>query len=109
MTDFENPQAGAIKWLFEMELIQNPHVLNTLIMNIAAAIKGIRDIQFVVDSNRKKILIFLELTKWANWFYKDKIYGQVIEIFDESMPSFEKRVTFDREILSKAIKMLNDM
>ena len=57
----QNPQAGALTWLLDIELVSNPVVLNAVIANIAASVRGVNDIQFVIDTNRRKFLIYVEV------------------------------------------------
>lgn len=103
-----NPQAQAMSWLVEMEVVSNPNVLNAMVMNIAGAVKGVKDIQFVIDNQRKKLLIFVELKKWDEFFHKKRICEQLGEMFEQIFPSFEKRVTFDRVLLDRAIKIIKE-
>ena len=104
----ENPQGNALGWLLEMEMVSNPMVLNSIIMNIMASIRGIKDLQLVVDSNKKQLLIFIELTKFGRWFFRRKIQEQLSDLLEQILPSFEKKVTFDRVFLERAIKIMKD-
>lgn len=100
-------QAEALGWLFEMELINTPSVLNSIILNLLAGVLGVKDAELVVDLHKRQILVFLELTWWARRFKVRRISTQVNDIINDILPSFEKRVTFDRVILDKALKIVN--
>jgi hypothetical protein len=104
----DNPQGAALSWLLEMEVVANPMVLDTLIMNIGASVKGIQDLQFVIDEKNKKILVYVEPTKYYGRFFKRQILTQVTEMISQILPSFEKRVTLNRDLLDRAIKILKN-
>lgn len=101
----ENPNSEALSWLLEFELVQTPHVLNSMILNVFRILPGLKDAQFVIDLKTKKLLIYLELTWFSKHFKKQAIYDQALDIFDEILPTFKKRITFDRTILEKAIEL----
>ena len=103
----ENPQTGALSWLMEMELVSNPAVLNALIANIAGAVLGVKDVQFVIDTRSKKLLVYVKLSWFYDFFYKKATIDQVTELFEQVLPSFKKRVTLDIDILNKALVILN--
>lgn len=103
----DNPNPEALSWLLEMELVSSPYVLNSLILNMIVPIKGIKDVQLVIDEKRKKILIYLELRWWEKRFHAKKIEQQINDIIEQTLPSFKKRVIFDKVLLEKAVKIAN--
>lgn len=102
----ENPQAGALSWLMEMELVGNPAVLNTLIANIVASTRGVQDVQFVLDGVNKKILVYIELKKYYGWYYKKEVLETVSDMLEQVLPSYQKRIIFDKTILNKALAIV---
>lgn len=104
----ENPSAEALTWLLEMEMLTNPTVLNSVVLNIFKLTKGITDAQFVVDTNDKKLLVYLELDFWHRNFKKQKVADEVLDMLDQSIPSFKKRVVFDKQILNRALFIINE-
>jgi hypothetical protein len=102
-----NPMSGALGWLLEMELVQNPTVLNSIILNIFKTVRSLKDAEFVVDTKEKKILVYLELSRWDMWFHKNEISDKVMELLDQALPTFKKRIIHDKSILEKAIKIVN--
>jgi hypothetical protein len=104
----ENPSAEALSWLFEMEMLNNPTVLNSVVLNVFKLTKGIVDAEFVVDMNDKKLLVYLELNFWHKHFKKAQVQAQVLDMLDTVIPSFKKRVVYDKEILEKAINIINN-
>lgn len=101
----ENPNSDALAWLLEMELIQNPNVLNAIILNVFKTVRGLKDAEFVIDTRQKKLLIYLELKKFHEWFFKKDVEDQILEMLNQTLPNFKFRVVFDRTILEKAIKL----
>ena len=105
-----NPQSDALKWLLEMELIQDPNVLNSLILNIHKTSKTIRNVEFVTDLHNKRVLVYLDIKPGIFWGKQRKI-ATIIEltenILNDALPSFEKRVTVDRALLDRAIKIVS--
>lgn len=104
----ENPNSAGLGWLLEMELVNNPHVLNAIIANIFRAVSGIKDADFVIDTKAKKLLIYLELGYFAKIFYKRRIETQVSEMFEQTLPHFKKRVVFDKKILNRALNIVKN-
>ncbi len=103
-----NPNAAAgLSWLLENEAVSSPAVLNALILNIFRMVPGVVDIEFVIDSNAKKLLVYLEVTRWTRWFHLKKTELQVRQLLDQVLPSYKKRITSDREILQKAVKLVS--
>lgn len=100
-----DPNAEALTWLFEMEMVNNPYVLNSLVLNLMAGIKGVKDIELVIDEKQKKILVFLKLRWFYDKFKKKPVEDKAKELLEQILPSFKKRVIFDRKILEKALKV----
>jgi hypothetical protein len=103
-----NPNAAALGWLLEMELVQNPYMLNSIVLNVFRMLKGVKDAEFVIDTNEKKLLIFLELTWWSRRFRAKKVEVQALELLDQVLPGFKKRVVFEKVILEKALKLIGE-
>lgn len=106
LTFGDTPTAGAVKWLLEMESVMDPNVINVLILNIYKVSDRIKDVEIVFDDKRKAILIFLELSKWGQWFHAKNIQDWVEEVITQALPSYRMRVIYDREILGKALEIL---
>ena len=104
----ENPNGEALSWLLEMELVNQPYVLNSIILNLVSGLKGIKNVELVIDEKQKKILIYLELTWFSNHFKWKEIEAKTKRLIEQALPSFKHRVIFDREILEKALKVVKD-
>lgn len=106
MDTLENPQGDALKWLLEMEVVSDPNVLNSIILNIYRLSKTINDVQFVTDIKQKKILVYIELSWFGRKFKQKSIFEACQNMLNDALPSYRKRIVFDREILDKAIKLV---
>lgn len=103
----DNPNPEALGWLLEMELVATPYVLNSIILNIFASIKGIKNAEFVIDERQRKLLVYLKLNWFHERFRAKSVEEQVMEMLDQILPSFRKRIVFKREILEKALEIMN--
>lgn len=89
-----------------MEVVQDPTVLNSLVLNVHRISKSIKDVEFIFDTQQKKQLIFLELSWWGRTFRERKILESVENMLDHALPSFQKRITLNREIFEKALQIV---
>ena len=104
-----NPQASALRWLLEMEIVSDPNVFNGLILNLFRISKKIKDIEIVTDTRDKKLLIYvdLQLNRWFKDRQKERIQHMIENIVSDALPSYERRVVFDRNILEKALELVS--
>ena len=98
----EQIHAEAIAWLREMELVNDPSMLNSIVMNVYR-IPSIKKAEFLADMNNRKMLILLELNFWGG-FFKKRTTRDVLEMMQEFLPKYEFRVTFDRELFETACR-----
>lgn len=96
-------QSAGIRWLYEMELLQNPQLIDNLKLNIFMQHKRITDVEILVDQNRRGILIYLKLTWWGSKFNESDISFSVQELISNLLPNFRKRVIFNRDIFQMAL------
>lgn len=102
----DSPNGEALSWLLEMELVSSPYVLNSIILNMMTALKGVRDVELVIDEKQKKILIYLELNWYHARFKAAQVEAQAGELIQQILPSFKRRIIFNREILEKSLKLM---
>lgn len=104
----QNPQANALKWLLEMEMMADPNIFNSIVLNIFRVSKYIKDVQFITDNPRKKLLIYIEID--VGWFFKksrtEKLKQALEELLGEILPSYKKRIVFDEHIFTAALKLV---
>lgn len=97
-------QYEGLKWLYEMQLLDNPQLINNLKMNILLISTSIRDVELLVYREKKQMLIYIDLTWYGRKFKKDQIFIEVEEVVSQLLPSFKFRVTNDFNILALAIE-----
>lgn len=103
--DAKTASNEGLRWLLEMEALNNPSTQNALVLNIFRISKRVLDTQLVMDTRNKKMLVFLKLTKWGDWFERKSIAFQVANMIKEVLPSFQLRVTYSEDILSKSLEV----
>ncbi len=104
----DSPNSEALSWLLEMELVNSPYVLNSLILNMFRTIKGIKDVEFVIDERQKKLLIYLKLSWFYQRFKSKQVQESVNDMVEQILPAFKRRVVFDRAILEKSIDIMKN-
>lgn len=97
--------ATALKWLYEMEIVDNPVLKSNLYENVFMSDSGIQDcaVWIVPEfTHQKGILVWIKLKRWSKWFKKEEVLAKVKNVVKELLPSYEVRVTEDRNILKLA-------
>lgn len=97
--------AGALSWMYEMELVDTTPVLNNLYGNIYSSSKQIKDVELLIDKNSRKILVYLDL-KPLGRLYSKKIGNKISNGVLELLPKYKVRVIFDKILFDKAYKVL---
>jgi hypothetical protein len=97
-------QYEGLKWLYEMQLLDNPQLINNLKMNILLISTSIRDVELLIYREKKQMLVYVDLTWFGRKFKKDTIFIEVEEILSQLLPSFKFRITDDFSILVLAIE-----
>lgn len=100
-------QQNGVKWLAEMELLENPQLLNTLKLNILMISKGIKDVEILslYLYGKKDMLIWLDL-KWWGYFKERKLKEEAETVISTILPEFNIRVITNYEIMRLAVKKL---
>ena len=101
----ENQTATALKWLYEMEMVDNPTLKSNLLENLFLIDKSIKDCAlFILPSftHQKGILVYLKLSLWSKWFRKNEIKDRIIQMFNELLPSYSIRIVDNYNILTLA-------
>jgi len=110
VSDKVKMQVGALKFLYEIELLDDPNLLNNLKLNILAVSKRIRETEILSlhRFERKEMLIFIDLTWWGRKFESERILSDVEGVISKLLPNFKLRVTQDKKILDAAVKNVHD-
>ena len=99
-------QMHGIKWLFEMELVSDPQLVNTVKLNIFSVSNLIREVEIVMSQEDKKMLIWIEVSWFTKTFRIKKIRDieqDIISILGKMLPNFKFRVITDISILNMAV------
>jgi len=97
----EDPSSYAkagMQWLYDLNLVKSPAVMSNLLGNILAYDKGILNAEVLTDRFDKKMLVYIELTRWARWFRQKSIERGLIEALQEILPEWSFRIIFDKKI-----------
>lgn len=105
MNEQMTSQSNALKWLMEIEASSDPNFLNALLLNIFRVSKRIKDVQVVMDPQKKKILIWLELDWLGRKFFQRKTLEAVGALIIDALPTYSYRVILDKTILDKAVEL----
>jgi len=101
-------QVAGLKWMFEMELLddKNPAPINILKMNVLSVSPRIREVEFLIFREGRQMLVLLDLSWITRRFFKRKV-GQISrdvqEILQQLLPNFKFRVTSDPRIMEMAV------
>lgn len=101
-------QVAGLKWMFEMELLddKNPAPINVLKMNVLSVSPRIREVEFLIFREGRQMLVLLDLSWIMRRFFKRKvsqISRDVQEILQQLLPNFKFRVTSDPKIMEMAV------
>lgn len=96
-------QHAGLKWLQELELVNDPQMINQLKMNVLLCSKRIKEVEFLVYRENKSILVLLELSWLGRKFFKRSIFAEVEDVVSQMLPTFKFRVIDDPGIMKMAI------
>lgn len=102
-------QLGGLKWLYEMELVDDPQFVNSFKQQIFSVSDHIREVEFVASYHTKQILVWLELGWWGRTFLTQRITLDVLEHVQRLLPNFEFRVVTDRAILDLSVEKMQNV
>ncbi len=97
---------NALKWLYELEALDSPALLNNLYGNIYASSRHVKDVQLLVDKNEKKMLIYMKFSWKARLLLgvKKRTAELVLDNLQELLPSFQFRITEKKDLFEKALE-----
>jgi hypothetical protein len=99
-----NFQHQGLKWIYEMELINSPQLINNLKLNILSVSESISETELLMSADHKAILVLLDLTWFGRVFKKREIFLEVEERIKQLLPSYRLRVIDDKELFKLAVK-----
>jgi hypothetical protein len=101
--DGQKLQHAGLKWLQELELVNDPQLINQLKMNVLLCSSRIKEVEFLIYRENKSILVLLELTWFGRKFFKRSIFAEVEDVISQMLPTFKFRVIDDPRILAMAV------
>lgn len=97
-------QYEGMKWLMELELLNDPQAINNIKLNIMITSNRIKEVELLIYRENRSMLVLLDLTWIGRKFFKQRIFAEVQDILTQMLPSFQFRVTDNPEIMKLAIE-----
>lgn len=97
-------QYEGLKWLFELELLNHPQVINQLKISILMCSKRIKEVELLIYRENRSMLVLLELSWIGRKFSKKWIFTEVQDALTQLLPSFRFRITDDSKIMEMAVE-----
>jgi hypothetical protein len=106
--DKTRTQVAALKWLYELELFENPQVINQMKLNVLAVSSMLEDVEFLIYREKKSCLVSIHYKWWAKFFNKKQIKLDIEEIMSHLLPEYRFRVTDNPAIIKMSIQNLKN-
>lgn len=114
MDDKTKYQYAGLKFIYEMEILDDPQFINNLKLNIFSS-SGfkINDCEFLMSQEEKKILIWIDLKWWYRTrfyqrFYLRQLKQDIYTQLGQMLPTYKFRIVTDRSILDLAIERIKN-
>jgi hypothetical protein len=104
ISNFEG-YSGGLAWLLEMQLVNNPEVLNAIVLNLHKISWTIKTVELLMDYENFKMLIYVDLNWYGRKFKASKIEKQVYFMLKQVLPSYGIRVIYDKDLFEKAVSI----
>ena len=105
--DKEKYQYSGLKWLYEMELLDDPQLINNMKLNIMDASDfRVKEVEFVMAQSQQKALIWIKVGWITKVFKLRRTCGAIHERLSQLLPTYQFRIVTDRSILELAITKL---
>lgn len=99
-------QYEALKWMYELEMLEHPQLINNLKMNVMIQSKSIKEVELLIYREKKSILVLIELSWFGRKFKRKSILSDVHEGLSQLLPTFRFRVTEDPKIMEMAVEQV---
>lgn len=99
-------QYEGMKWIVELELLNNPQVINTIKLNVLMVSKRIKEVELLIYRENKSMLVLLDLTWIGRKFFHKEICMEVQEVLTQLLPTFRFRITQDPKIMEMAVNLV---
>jgi hypothetical protein len=101
---------AGLKWLYEMEAVNSPVLLNNLYGNIYS-FPNVADAEILLDRYNKKMLVYVKFTWFVRKYWHSRKKLVTISILDqlqELLPSFEFRIIEDKALFDLAVQRMKE-
>lgn len=106
MEENQQYQMQGVQWLYEMELLNHPQLINNLKLNILMISPKIKEVELLLSRPHKQIMIYVKLGWFARKFSFSTLEGEILDVMSQLLPSYQFRVIHDKSILNLAIEKL---
>lgn len=97
-------QYSALKFVYDLELVDDPQLINNMKLNIFSVSSQIKEVEMVASYHTKSMLIWIDLAWLGKTFLKNRIEMGVLDRVQQLLPNFRFRVVSDRVILDLALE-----
>lgn len=97
-------QFSGLRFLYDMELIDDPQLINNMKLNIFDVSGSIKEVDLLSSYHHKSMLIWLDVSWLGKKFLEKRIVAGVTDKVQQLLPNFRFRVTTDRKIFDLALE-----
>lgn len=101
-------QYSALRFIFDMELVDDPQLINHMKMNIFSISRHIKDTELLSSIHTKSMLVYIDLNWVGRTFLKNRIEAEVFDRVKELLPNFNFRVVSNKVIFDMAIEKVKN-
>lgn len=102
-------QFAGLKFLYDMELIDDPQLINNMKLNVFDVSNFIRDVEFLSSYHHKSMLIWLDVSWLGKKLFEKSIVAGVTDRVQQLLPNFRFRVVTDRKIFDLSLEKVKIM
>lgn len=97
-------QYNGLQFVYDMELVDDPQLINNLKLNIFSISGYVREVELLSSFQHRQMLVYVELSWVGRMFFKNVIVTGVTERVQSLLPRFKIRVITDHAILDLALE-----
>lgn len=97
-------QYAGLQWIREMELLDNKQLINILKMNILLVSNRVKEVELLISSENKQMLVYLDLSWLGRKFFRKSIFADTEDVLTQLLPSFKFRVIDDPKLFATALE-----
>jgi hypothetical protein len=97
-------QFAGLKFIYDLELVDDPVLINNLKMNILDVSTWIQDVELLSSYNHRCMLVYVKMGWIGRKFFHKTIEDGVLDRVKQLLPRFKFRVVTDRKIMDLALE-----